>query len=331
MNERPDDDEDDEDLPDSFEAPDAPDRVATPLPEFAADLSLSDDSANACIRCGNSCRSVYLWQGPLTEFKEQDTKKWVEFHELDTFTAKIDGTEHWGVKLNQPCKHLIETEPGLFGCAIYERRPYICRIYKGINPDGIQSGCGWHGHTRRHTELNTQTKEVAEHMLTRHDKDQLLPLLKECFPKAFHQRIWFKQLPKFRLLTYEGDQLVAQVGVEHRVITLGNREMRPIFGVIDLCVHPNHRNRGLADALLDRLETLAREQNVDFVVLFADDDRVYKKRDYVHVSNDLTYMGINEGNSLGILEGSFPDVMMVKPVSKAKWVKGPVDLLGYLF
>jgi hypothetical protein len=25
------------------------------------------------------CRSVYLWQGDLAEFKERDTKKWVEY------------------------------------------------------------------------------------------------------------------------------------------------------------------------------------------------------------------------------------------------------------
>jgi GNAT superfamily N-acetyltransferase len=326
--------DDEEDLPDAFDAGPG----ALPLagddpvpPEFAQDLGLDAAQANACIRCGNSCRSVYLWQGDLAEFKEQDTKKWVEAHELETFTAKRDGKEFWGVKLHQPCKHLIETEPGLFGCAIYERRPYICRIYKGVNPDGPQPGCGWFGHTRTFPERRYETREVAEHMLTRHDQDQLLPLLKECFPEHFHQRIWFKQLPRFRFLTYEGDRLVAQVGVEHRVIQLGNRDLRPIFGVIDLCVHPQHRNRGLADALLDRVETLAREQAIDFVVLFADDARLYRKRGYQHVDNDLRYMGISEGNTVGVLEGSFPDVMLVKQIGEAKWEPGRVDLLGYLF
>jgi hypothetical protein len=64
------------------------------------------------------CRSVYLWQGDLSEFKERDTKKWTEYHDVDT-------------------------EPGLFCCAIYDRRPYLCRIYAGITPDGPQAGCGF--------------------------------------------------------------------------------------------------------------------------------------------------------------------------------------------
>ncbi len=112
--------------------------------EFAADLALTPEQENRCLRCGNSCRSVYLWQGDLALFKERDTKKWVEYHEVETFTADMpDGRRFWGVKLPKPCKHLIETEPGRFGCAIYDRRPYVCRIYRGINPDGPQPGCGF--------------------------------------------------------------------------------------------------------------------------------------------------------------------------------------------
>ena len=94
------------------------------------------------------CRSVYLWQGDLAEFKERDTKKWTEYHEIETFSKVMpDGKTFWGIKLDKPCKHLIETEPGLFGCAIYDRRPYVCRIYKGINPDGPQPGCGFNKDT----------------------------------------------------------------------------------------------------------------------------------------------------------------------------------------
>ncbi len=61
------------------------------------------------------CRSVDLWQGDLAEFKERDTKTWVAFHELETFTAKRNETTHWGVKLRQPCTQPIETVPGLCG------------------------------------------------------------------------------------------------------------------------------------------------------------------------------------------------------------------------
>jgi len=134
--------QDEEDLPDAWEPPTpvgAPEAIP---PEFALDLDQA--TANACIRCGNSCRSLYLWQGDLAEFKERDTKRWTEYHEVETFTKLMpDGKTFWGIKLDQPCKHLIETAPGEFGCAIYDRRPYVCRIYTGVNPDGPQAGCGF--------------------------------------------------------------------------------------------------------------------------------------------------------------------------------------------
>ena len=47
---------------------------------------------------GNSCRLVYLWQGDLAEVKERDTKKWTEYHEVETFTnaagCEYHGPEH---------------------------------------------------------------------------------------------------------------------------------------------------------------------------------------------------------------------------------------------
>lgn len=329
------DDDEDEDLPDAWEPPDPPsERSDEPIPpEFAAELELDEAQTNACIRCGNSCRSVYLWQGDLAEFKERDTKTWVDYHEgIETFTAEqSDGRTFWGVKLPTPCSHLIETEPGLFGCAIYHRRPYVCRIYKGLNPDGPQSGCGYFGVTRTIPERRYDTREVAEHRLTRHDQTQLQALLATCFPEHLSERTFYKQLPRFRLLTYEGERLVAQVGVEHRVIQTGKGFLRPIFGVIDLCVHPEHRNRGLANALLERLEALGREQAIEYVVLFADDARLYGARGYRHVENQVKFLGIDEGNTVGVIERAYPDVMMIKGLGKVPWATGQVDLLGYLF
>lgn len=112
--------------------------------EFASDAGLDDAGKERCLRCGNSCRSVYLWQGDLAHFKEVDTKRWVEHHEIETFTARVsDGRTFWGVKLPKPCKWLQTLEDGKLGCAIHDRRPYVCRIYRGVNPDGPMPGCGY--------------------------------------------------------------------------------------------------------------------------------------------------------------------------------------------
>jgi hypothetical protein len=132
-------DEDLEDLPDVFEAPDRGLPLAPPPVAVGEPLPVE-----GCTRCGNSCRSIYLWQGDLAEFKERDTKKWIEYHEVETFTKDMpDGKTFWGIRLDKPCKHLIETAPREFGCAIYDRRPYVCRVYAGVNPDGPQPGCGF--------------------------------------------------------------------------------------------------------------------------------------------------------------------------------------------
>lgn len=136
-------DEDPDDAPDAFEG--GPSPVPTPV-DVAAEFAppLTEEAASGCIRCGNSCRSVYLWQGPLDQFKERDTKRWVEYHELETFTAKApDGRLYWGVKIPKACRFLYEESPGTYGCAVYSTRPYVCRIYTGLNPDGPQPGCGF--------------------------------------------------------------------------------------------------------------------------------------------------------------------------------------------
>ena len=136
------------DLPDAWEPPDGPrslplaDQLATE--EFADGAVADQAAAERCIRCGNSCRSVYLWQGDLALFKERDTKKWVEYHDIDTFTRRMpDGRTFWGIKLDRPCRHLIQEPDGRWGCAVYSTRPYVCRIYAGVNPDGPQPGCGF--------------------------------------------------------------------------------------------------------------------------------------------------------------------------------------------
>ena len=139
-------DDDEPDEPDAFDGGQAPAPLEpeTIVSEFAPEAGVDADRGLGCIRCGNSCRSVYLWQGPLDLFKERDTKRWVEYHEIETFTAKApDGRLHWGVKLPKPCRWLHEESPGVFACAVYSTRPYVCRIYEGLNPDGPPPGCGY--------------------------------------------------------------------------------------------------------------------------------------------------------------------------------------------
>ncbi len=74
---------------------------------------------------------------------------------------------------------------------------------------------------------------------------RLQSLLQTCFP-GYPDRSYFKLPPHLRYLvmTSDGD-VVAQMGVEFRVIRVGDSVLRT-FGVVDLCVADSERSRGLA-------------------------------------------------------------------------------------
>jgi GNAT superfamily N-acetyltransferase len=176
----------------------------------------------------------------------------------------------------------------------------------------------------------TEIEIVPEWKLTPKHHLALRKLLSVCFPEFLSSRIYFKQLPQFRLLAWRGEELVAQVGIEHRVINVSGTPFR-IFGVIDLCCHPDSRRQGFGSSLLQHLEGMARTQEIDFVILFADDHQLYEREGFKRVGNDCKWLGIDEHKTLGILEENMSNCMMVKPIGSADWPSGLVDMMGYLF
>lgn len=143
-------------------------------------------------------------------------------------------------------------------------------------------------------------------------------------------RSYYKLLPQFRYLVWAGDNLIAQMGIEHRVISNTGIPLR-IFGVIDLCVAPSYRSQKIATTLLQQVEELGRTSKIDFLVLFADDSRLYAENGYQRVANICRWLKVDENQTLGVGEKSLSDCMMVKQIGKPIWQDGVVDLLGYLF
>src|SRR4051812_7768432 len=76
-------------------------------------------------------------------------------------------------------------------------------------------------------------------------------LLGACFP-GYPARSYFKIPPHFRYVVTTGATVHAQMGVELRVIRVGEQVLRT-FGVVDLCVGADHRGQGLASRLLDEV------------------------------------------------------------------------------
>jgi GNAT superfamily N-acetyltransferase len=159
---------------------------------------------------------------------------------------------------------------------------------------------------------------------------RLQSLLQACFA-GYPSRSYFKLPPHFRYIAMTGGgDVAAQMGVEFRVIRVGSAVLRA-FGVVDLCVTESHRSQGLAGRLLDEVTGLARSCEMAFVVLFADDDRLYVREGWVRVTNRCSWVQINDHVTLGLASQADPGVMMVKAIGAQPWPEGDVDLLGYLF
>lgn len=171
---------------------------------------------------------------------------------------------------------------------------------------------------------------VAEAEIGADLSGQLQALLQACFA-GYPGRSYFKLPPHFRYLamTSSGD-VAAQMGVEFRVIRVGDTVMRT-FGVVDLCVKESQRSRGLAGRLLADVTELARSCGMAFVVLFADDDRLYARNGWVRVTNRCSWVRIDDHVTLGLARQADPGAMMVKALGEEVWPDADVDLLGHLF
>jgi predicted N-acetyltransferase YhbS len=173
-------------------------------------------------------------------------------------------------------------------------------------------------------------RRVAEAEIGEGLSGQLQSLLQECFP-GYPDRSYFKLPPHFRYVATTGGGAVAgQMGVELRVIRVGDDVVRT-FGVVDLCVSGSERSRGLAGRLLAEVTDFARACGMAFIILFADDDRLYARHGWARVSNRCSWVKINDHTTLGLASQVDPGVMMAKAVGDRAWPAGDVDLLGHLF
>ena len=179
--------------------------------------------------------------------------------------------------------------------------------------------------------MSIRLEFIDEFRITPLQEQQIRQILNVSFPNDdFTQsRTYLKQLPQRRLFAWSDNELIGHMGVEHRVIGLSTGPAT-IFGVIDLCIDSKYRGRGVASTMLNRLEQLGRENNVDFLVLFADDARLYLRNGFRHPGNRLRWLKIDEHETIGIGE-EVVDALMVKEIAHHPWPNGLVDFLGYLF
>jgi predicted acetyltransferase len=99
---------------------------------------------------------------------------------------------------------------------------------------------------------------------------------------------------------------------------------------VDLCVAPRWRGGGVASHMLAWVDALARASGIPFVVLFAQDRRLYERNGYRHAASPLRWAMIHEHRLTGIAEQPLAE-LMVKSVAGAPWPEGVIDLLGHQF
>lgn len=170
---------------------------------------------------------------------------------------------------------------------------------------------------------------VAEAEIGPDLRQQVQALLQASFP-GYPSRSYFKLPPDFRYLAMTGDALAGQMGVELRVIRVGSTVLRT-FGVSDLCVSTRERSRGLAGGLLADVTGLARSCGIDFVILFADDDRLYTRHGWSRAGNPCSWVKIHDHATLGLATAQDTEALMVKATGQQAWPDGDVDLLGHVF
>jgi GNAT superfamily N-acetyltransferase len=170
---------------------------------------------------------------------------------------------------------------------------------------------------------------VAEAEIGAELRQQVQALLQASFT-GYPSRSYFKLPPHFRYLAMADGKLAAQMGVELRVIRVGSNVVRT-FGVVDLCVRESERSCGLAGRLLAEVTGYARACGMDFVILFADDSRLYRRNGWVPAANPCSWLKINGHRTLGLAIAQDTNALMVKAIGEQAWPEGEVDLLGHLF
>ena len=176
--------------------------------------------------------------------------------------------------------------------------------------------------------LKIQTKTDAQ--LSQKEHTQILSLLNASFDNIFPNRIFFKQIPHKRILVKENDTVVGQVGIDYRAMNLGGR-LVDVVGIIDLCVASKYQGNRMGSKLLETVEAQFRGR-ADFILLFADEHKVYLNNGFQLSNNKVTWLGIDEGKTIGVISKNMGDCLMYKPIKQgATWTEDDLDMMGYLY
>lgn len=173
-------------------------------------------------------------------------------------------------------------------------------------------------------------KEIPEYNLSKETVGDIAQLLQRSFEGYPSGQVFFQQLPSFRLLGMDGDELMAHMSVIHRVIASGGEPFR-IFGIGDLCVKKENQHSGLGSSLISHLQDLAKKRGIDFLMLVSESNNFYVKHGFEVAENTCCWLMMQNNRSLGLVRRKLEGGFMYKEVGSKKWPEGEIDLLGHVF
>ncbi|ELP2658880.1 GNAT family N-acetyltransferase [Vibrio parahaemolyticus] len=165
--------------------------------------------------------------------------------------------------------------------------------------------------------------------LSKEQHNAIEVLRNKSFPEHQVARSYYKQLPHMRALKYKDDQLVGYMGLDYRVVSVGD-EIYKVLGVSDFCVDNTFQRQGIGKAMLSQLNEYASTKDVDFIILISDLDDFYAANGYLRLNALSSWLRIHEHKNFGIAVEQVDD-LYVKPISGKIWAVGHIDWLGYMY
>lgn len=171
-----------------------------------------------------------------------------------------------------------------------------------------------------------EVEYMKDDMVDEETDRQLRALLSTCFVREHdamfaHQR-FCREMPQHRWMIREPGRIIAHVALHEKKIWSYDAEFE-IGGIAEVCVHPEHRGKGLVKKMLAETHAWLRACGVPFAVLFGA-EKVYSSSGYFVVHNVYTGGTAAETRQLS-------DHAMAAELLGVKWPAGDMDLRGSSF
>lgn len=181
------------------------------------------------------------------------------------------------------------------------------------------------------TMTKTEIEHIPEYELHEMANTQIAALLAESFQGYPQGRTHYKQMPSFRVLFSDHDELVGHAAVDHRQVSMGGK-LYQIFGLADVCVREISQHAGVGSQIMAYIRNLAKEHEIDFLMAFSEDREFYHRFGFEVFTGFSKWLVLLNNHSLGLVNRKIEGSLLVAPLKKGlKANMGDLDLMGTVF